>query len=153
MEVQSDSGRSLSFTITGDPPTQERHRLVFMRLPPRGQMRHHMYNPSGDKKRHYATMVRTAMLQHGLTIPYFNSDEPITVNIRFILPRGRQDLIRQDDGTAALTETAQTFPRSKDVHNLLKFVMDALQSVLYNNDVTITKVAVTKMFAQNADAR
>jgi Holliday junction resolvase RusA-like endonuclease len=112
-----------------------------------------MYDPSGNKKRRYATMVSTAMLQYGLTLPYFNSDEPVSVDIRFILPRRRQDVILQDDGSSVLTQTAQTFPRMKDVDNLLKFVMDALQSVLYNNDVTITSVRVTKVFAENANAR
>jgi hypothetical protein len=36
---------------------------------------------------------------------------------------------------------------------MIKFLMDALQGDLFNNDVIITKVIVTKMFAQNVQAR
>ena len=35
---------------------------------------------------------------------------------------------------------------------MLKFVMDALQGVVYENDVTITTVVCTKNFAEDADA-
>jgi len=152
MEVQSDLGRSLSFTITGDPPTQERHRLAFMRAPPMGRMGYHIYDPSSRRKRIYATMVRNAMVNYGLTVPYFASNEPITLGAIFVIPRRRQDLVQQG-GSTVLTQSAHAFPRKKDIDNLLKFVMDALQGVFYYNDVTITRVVVTKMFAVNPNAR
>ena len=50
MEVNSTSGRSISFTITGDPPTQERTKMAFSRAPPTSHMRPHMYDPSSSKK-------------------------------------------------------------------------------------------------------
>jgi hypothetical protein len=64
----------------------------------------------------------------------------------------RQDFVRQG-GRTLLDPAAQTFPRAKDINNKLKFVIAALQGGgLFNNDVMITKVIITKMFAQNAKA-
>ena len=91
------------------------------------------------------------MLQYGLTVPYFTSNEPIALEVVFVLPRRRMDLAKRG-GRTVVTQTAHTFPRIKDVDNLLKFVMDALQSVLYANDDTITKVVVSKTYSENADA-
>jgi Holliday junction resolvase RusA-like endonuclease len=153
MEVQGAEGRSISFTMTGDPPTQERHRFAFRRAPATN-FRHmpHMYDPSGTKKTRYATMVREAMVNYGLTHNYFSVDDPITLEVVFVLPRRKQDLRRQG-GMPILAEGAQTFPRGKDLDNMIKFLMDALQGDLFHNDVTITKVIVSKMFAQTIQER
>ena len=110
------------------------------------------YDPSGNKKTQYANLVRTAMLSYGLNVPYFAPNEPITMEVNFVVPRRKQDVVKQG-GSTVLKQSAQAFPTTKDVDNLLKFVMDALQGIVYRNDMTITKVIVTKMFAQNADVR
>jgi Holliday junction resolvase RusA-like endonuclease len=111
-----------------------------------------MYDPSADKKKRYGVVVKQAMLQYGLTIPYFSRDEPITVRVRYVLPRCRQDLVRQGDSTV-LTQSAQAFPRNKDVDNMIKVVMDALQGIMYHNDVIITQELGTNMFPENANVR
>ena len=151
MEAVGASGRSLSFVITGDPPSQERARIGVTRPPPNSRLRPYLYDPSSRRKERYATMVRTTMENYGLNTPYFAADEPIMVCVKFILPRRRQDLL-SEGGHTVLTADAQAFPRNKDVDNMLKFLMDALQGVLYENDVTITKALVTKLFADEADA-
>jgi Holliday junction resolvase RusA-like endonuclease len=74
------------------------------------------------------------------------------LEVAFVLPRHKKDWVRQG-ATTALTTTAQTFPRGKDINNMLKFVMDALQGVLFSNNATLTKVIVIKLFPQKADAR
>jgi Holliday junction resolvase RusA-like endonuclease len=148
MEVQTVSGCSVSFTILGDPPTQQRHRMAFLR----GRSRPHFYDPSGDGKRLYASLVRNSFLEYGLSTPYFSPEEPIVLRLLCVLPRRQQDLARAG-GRTVLTRFAQVFPRNKDVDNLLKFVMDALQGVVYRNDQTITTVIVTKTFPLIPDAR
>lgn len=148
IEVRSASGRSIAFVITGEPPVQARHRLIAQFG---GRFRPVFYDPSTVLKRRYKALVRTSMLQYGLTFPYFNSDEPITLEVRFVLARRVQDW-RLQGGTAVLLPSAQAFPRGKDVDNLLKLLMDALQGPLYANDNTITKVIVTKLFSQTPNA-
>jgi Holliday junction resolvase RusA-like endonuclease len=88
------------------------------------------------KKRHYATMVSDAMVDYGINQHYFAVDEPIALEVLFVLSRCRQDLVRQG-GKTLHAPTAQTFPRAKDLDNMSKFLMDALQEGLFNNDVTI----------------
>ena len=81
------NGRSISFVVTGDPPSQERARMAATRAPPVHRMRPYMYDPSSRRKEGYATIVRTTMEEYGLNTPYFATNEPITVNIKFVLPR------------------------------------------------------------------
>jgi Holliday junction resolvase RusA-like endonuclease len=149
MEVRSAFGRSIAFVITGEPPAQKRHRLHarFRRfIPPV------FYDPSAAHKVRYKALVNDAMLQYELgNAPFFNADEPITLEVRFVLARRVQDW-RFLGGTAVLRPSAQTFPRGKDVDNLLKLLMDALQGPIYSNDNTITKVIVSKLFSQTPNA-
>ena len=151
MEAVGASGRSISFVVTGDPPSQERARIGVHRPPPNSRLRPYLYDPSSRKKIVYATIVRTPMEDYGLNTPYFAADEPISLFVTFVLPRRRQDLTSDGD-TTVLTPDAQVFPRNKDVDNMLKFLMDSLQGIVYKNDVTITNVIVTKLFAEQADA-
>lgn len=155
IEVQSASGRSLAFAITGEPPVQERHRLMWRRTPPTaniGRLRPIFYDPSSAVKARYKAMVAASMVQYGLTPPYFNVDEAVTLEVRFVLARRRRDWRLLPDGTVVLTQHAQAFPRGKDVDNLLKLLMDALQGPIYTNDKTVTKVIVSKLFSENANA-
>jgi Holliday junction resolvase RusA-like endonuclease len=152
MEVLSPMTTGISFVMVGDPPTQQRHKMAFGRAPAAQwrRMRPHMYDPSARSKIHYASNVRMSLNEFGLTRPYFNEQEPLFLEVLFVLPRRRQDLVRRN-GFNVLTATAQAFPRNKDIDNMLKYLMDALQGELYANDVTITKVMVTKMFALNLE--
>ena len=151
IEERCATGRSISFVVTGDPFSQARARIAQSRAPPAYRMRPHMYDPSSRQKIAYANIVRTTMQQYGLNTPYFAADEPITIRVQFVLPRRRQDL-QSYGGNTVLSPDAQGFPRNKDIDNMLKFVMDALQGVLYENDVTITKAIVSKLFSVDADA-
>jgi Holliday junction resolvase RusA-like endonuclease len=146
MEVRSPNGRTVSFVMTGDPPSQERTRMVFMRT-----LRPRLFDPSGRKKRLFKQKVRDIMILYGLTFPYFTDDEPIALHLLLVLPRRKQDWMVRD-GVTVLRPSAQTFPRKKDVDNMLKFVMDALQEVLYNNDNTVVTISASKTYPEIADA-
>jgi Holliday junction resolvase RusA-like endonuclease len=153
MVVTDPTGSQVSFVMVGDLPTQQRHRVNFWQAPMvAGRNGPHTWDPSSKEKQDYTSQVRTAMVDYGCAHPYFDIDHPITLEVVFVLPRQKQDWVRQN-GVAILTPKAQTFPKGKDVDNMLKFVMDVLQDVLYANDTTITKVTITKMFPQQADAR
>jgi Holliday junction resolvase RusA-like endonuclease len=146
MEVRGPTGRTVSFIVTGDPPVQERPKMTWMRANwPR------MYDPSSRKKRLFAVMVMNHMVSHGLTIPYFTDDEPISFRLLLVLPRLKKDF-KVRNGVKVLRASAQAFPRKKDVDNMLKFVMDALHGLFYTDDVTVTTVSVTKTFPEIADA-
>jgi Holliday junction resolvase RusA-like endonuclease len=78
------------------------------------------------------------------------------MEVLFVLPRCSQDLVVQQATRWQHNCTYPVYPsipRAKDLDNLLKFVMDAFQGVIFCNNVTITKVFITKMYVQNANAR
>lgn len=147
MEVTSAGGKaSLSFTVVGDPPVQERAKMAH-----KGPYVAHMYDPSKGEKRAFATKAREAMAAMGVPTVvttgryYFKDYTEVALEAVFFLPRplnhytgkGERKRVRDD---------AVDYPQRKDVDNLLKFVMDALQGILYSNDNCLTKVTIIKRF-------
>jgi Holliday junction resolvase RusA-like endonuclease len=163
-EVGDSKGSTLSFIVTGDPPTQQRAKMNW-------KNRDHptIYDPSSSAKRRYGLAVKKAMVDIGLSsFPYLSGVQPVTLEIHFFLPRRtleihfflprRKQDIRIIQGTAldsgqpvgppvyVLTSKAQTYPVCKDVDNLLKFVMDALEKIVYKNDSCVVSSLATKEF-------
>jgi Holliday junction resolvase RusA-like endonuclease len=103
-------------TVKGSPIAQARPRATVIN----GRAR--VYDPTQRAKRAYRRAIGQAMTELGITdFPFFE--------------RTRLQL----KVTYGLSNNA------KDVDNLLKFVMDALESVLYDNDACIMSANETKM--------
>jgi Holliday junction resolvase RusA-like endonuclease len=102
-------------TVKGPPIAQARPRVrVF-----NGRAR--VYDPDQREKRAYRRAIRQAMAQLGITdFPFFER-RVLKLNVTFGLSNN-----------------------AKDVDNLLKFVMDALESVVYDNDAWIVDVHAKK---------
>jgi Holliday junction resolvase RusA-like endonuclease len=152
-EVEDSKGSTLSFIVTGNPPTQERARMNW-----KNQDHPTIYHPSSSAKKCYGLVVKQAMVDIGLSaFPYLSGVQPVTLEVHFFLPRRKQD-IRIVQGTAlgsgepvgppvyVLTSKAQAYPVCKDVDNLLKFVMDALEKIVYKDDSCVVSSLATKEF-------
>ncbi len=64
-----------------------------------------------------------------------------SLKVKFVLARPKKDFENNK-----LKANATSFPRGKDVDNLLKFVLDALEQTLYMNDTNIVHVECEKCF-------
>ena len=101
----------VTIEVQGEPRVQERARLSRIG----GVTR--IYDPSATLKSKFQRAVRNAFTDLGIhSFPLFEA-QPIKITIVF-----------------AITNMA------KDIDNLLKFVMDALQTVVYVNDRMVVKV-------------
>jgi hypothetical protein len=140
---------SLSFTILGNPRAQERHRikrLHTIKVPL-------FYDPSSNLKKAYAIKVREALVEMGLThLPYFTPQNAppgpsreemvgLMAQIHFLVPRPVSHFW---PNSRILKPSAPLYPRQKDIDNMLKFTLDALQGVVYKNDTSIRSVAMGK---------
>jgi Holliday junction resolvase RusA-like endonuclease len=106
---------SVSITVKSPPATQERNRSRIL------NGRIVVYDPSRQSKAKFKEAIRMAMLQLGIDeFPIFH--RPLKLTVTFGLSN-----------------------QAKDFDNLLKYVMDALQSVMYANDSIIFKVEGEKL--------
>jgi Holliday junction resolvase RusA-like endonuclease len=146
MEVINGGEKCLSLTSIGDPPVQMRPKIVW-RIRPVPVY----YDPSSRKKISFERSLRAALVSFGVaSFPYFNREaiaktKGLKLTLDLFLHRKKLDY-RVVGGVAVLREDCDTFPKKKDVDNMLKFIMDGLHHVIYDNDNVITKVVVTKDF-------
>jgi Holliday junction resolvase RusA-like endonuclease len=136
----SAGARSISFVVKGNPTIQRRAVMTW-----KGRSRPVLFDPSSRTKLLFRDAVRKEMAVIGLpTEAYFNESTAIKMNVKFVIPRPKKDFVRNK-----LTAGAMSFPRGKDIDNLLKFVMDALEQTLYMNDTNIVHVECEKCYCSD----
>jgi Holliday junction resolvase RusA-like endonuclease len=135
-------GRSISFVVKGTPVVQKRTVMAW-----KGRVRPHLLDPSMNAKRLFAQAVRIEMAAIGLSQEiYFTETTAIRCKVKFVLPRPKKDLVMTPT-PHLVVGGASSFPRGKDIDNLLKFVMDALEETIYVNDTNIIRVEAEKCYA------
>jgi Holliday junction resolvase RusA-like endonuclease len=137
-------GRSISFTVKGNPTVQSRTVMAW-----KGREKPCLLDPSKKSKRLFAEAVRLEM--KAIALPeslYFSEATALALRVKFVLPRHKKDLVFKK-GVLSLAANAPSFPRGKDVDNLLKFVKDALEDTLYKNDTDVVKVKAEKCFSSD----
>jgi hypothetical protein len=149
--------RTLSFTVTGDPPSQARHRISWKGV---GKWKNRttpvIYDPSAPMKTQYAERVSQELRDLGLTLPYFTAtggspknnqeDNGLIMEAMFCLQRPPSHYDRQ----GSLLSDVPKYPRHRDIDNMLKFAMDALQHVVYHNDACIRYIIIDKEYSKEA---
>jgi Endodeoxyribonuclease RusA len=142
-DVVSEGIRTVTFTVHNKMPVLERPKLAF-----RG--RHHpvLYDSCGKKKTEYSSDFQRFIVNDTATNPVWpmfcgSEVAGVELNVRFFLQRRADDYIGKTD---VLKETAQRFPKKKDIDNLLKFLLDAMNGWVYGDDSCVTAVTATKQF-------
>jgi Holliday junction resolvase RusA-like endonuclease len=146
--IRSDSatGSSIAFTVTGDPPIQQRPRVSW-----KSRSKPVVYDASASEKAKWKSSLRLFLQEHGVTqFPVFSTMAPtkgMKVNVSFHFKHPKSDYQKNGE----LLARANQFPAIKDIDNLLKFVMDAMEGVVYVNDKVVDHVEARKMFVKDED--
>ena len=121
----------IRFIIEGSPKPQKRHRHT---------SKGWTYDPSSGDKKAFILMLRSEA-----SIKPFNG--AITVKIRFAMPYPKK-YFRTGKFKGQLKPNAPfEFINRPDIDNLLKFVMDAGNIVLWHDDCQIWKVTMEKVYS------
>jgi hypothetical protein len=137
-------GRLISFVVKGTPAVQKRTVMAW-----KGCLRPHLLDPSMNAKRLFAQAVWIEMAAIGLPQEiYFTETTAICCKVNLILPRPKKDLAMMPTPHLVVSG-ASSFPRGKEVNNLLKFVMDAIEETLYVNNTNIICVEAKKCYAMD----
>jgi Holliday junction resolvase RusA-like endonuclease len=106
--ANNDPNYSLHMTVEGVPMVQERPRHAF------NGNTVHVFDPSARAKKSFKKAIRRSLFDLGVhqgMLPLFKGQQSLEVTVEFWV---KNDL--------------------KDVDNLFKFVLDALEKVVYHND-------------------
>lgn len=155
-DIDIDSSRKIEFTIRGNPLPLARHRS-------KGKF---MYNPSAKKQEQFRNVMLHSLLPNSCfnntststrtnavprdtntVIPFFDQEESIAVKILFRLKRPKNHFRSSIPGPGRLRPVHATNLQNtrQDVDNLAKFVLDALNGVLYDDDRQIVSLNVLKV--------
>jgi Endodeoxyribonuclease RusA len=145
MIVVLEQQKNLSFVVYGDPPVQQR-----IKVNSRMRMKPVCYDPSAGSKVAWRSLLRRELLQIGENqFPIFpdggDNAKGLMVTMKFHMSRRRADY-RTVKGEPVLKVEHQQFPESKDVDNMVKYLMDAMDSVLFSDDKIIVRVIAEKCF-------
>ncbi len=126
--------RTISFTALAESPVQEAHRVSNWGFHP------HIYDPSSHNKIRWRGALREALVDCRLTTvtqPFFSlQDGPLKCELDFYFVKRNNEVI----------------PGRKDVDNMVKFILDAFEGPLYENDNAIVELTATKKFSTTNDA-
>ena len=149
------NSKKIEFTIRGNPLPLARHRS-------KGRF---MYNPSAKKQEQFRDVTLHSLPKSffnntstagindivqrdtNTVIPFFDQEESIAVKILFRLKRPKNHFRSSIPGPGRLRPRHATNLQNtrQDVDNLAKFVLDALNGVLYDDDRQIVSLSVLKV--------
>jgi Holliday junction resolvase RusA-like endonuclease len=85
--------------------------------------------PSQYEEREFASVVTDIFVERLGRVPTFQRTSALTVDVHFLFP---------DQGSSIFA--------TADIDNLCKFVLDALNGILYNDDRQIVTLKASKLF-------
>lgn len=151
--TQSDDNPSISFVIVGDPIVQQRPKMTY-----KSRKFPIMYDPSRNEKIIFKNAIKQSLIVHGYNdFPFFkiNHTDPfhskgLYLNVTFYCNRCKDDY-RIKSGMLLRKERVHVYPSKKDTDNMLKFVMDGFDNIIYDDDKCIVKITAEKKFIREED--
>ena len=119
------------FTVKGSPKAQKRHRHT---------RKGFTYDPSVNDKRDFLALMHSEAPKS----PYMGA---ITLKVRFCMPYPKK-WFRTGKFAGELKPNAPVIYTNKpDIDNMLKFIMDSGNGVIWHDDSQIWKVVVEKVYS------
>ena len=124
-----------TIVVPGTPLPQKRHRSSFRS----GKIRN--YDPSAKDKKKFKVIA-------GVLAPRSALKGDISLNVTFYMPRPKTHR-RTGKYSKLLKKDAPLWHSIKpDIDNLVKFVMDALQGILWEDDCKIVSLEARKLYSE-----
>ena len=130
------------FVICGNPTPLARHRTY----------RGYQFNPSAKKQQQFKDVLvnMTKSTNNNIgnnSLLLFPEGEYLAATILFRLKRPKNHFISNTPGKGRLKAKSPDFlhPSRSDIDNLVKFVLDAFNGILYSDDKQIVRLCTTKV--------
>lgn len=127
------------FTVPGDPSPQSRYAIG------KGGNK---YDPSKAKKLQFRSAAQNSLSLIESDKAMFGRDVVLSMSVVFRMRRPDSHFVGRNRASATLKSTAPSavLVNRSDVDNLLKFVMDALNTVLYEDDKQVAAVHAFRLY-------
>jgi Holliday junction resolvase RusA-like endonuclease len=136
VDLSRDENPIYQIAVAGKPKPLPRHRKSW---------RKGFYNPASKDMQHFKTAVKAAIPQT-LIGPIFGKEVPVVVTMKFFLRRPNSDFSIGPRGECRLrTMLPFVRPNRPDIDNLVKFVLDALNGLLFHDDAQVVKLVAYKL--------
>lgn len=144
----------LSFVVKGVFAVQERGRIAAVHVGKKPRI----YDPSAKEKKDFTAALREELEEYGVKdFPFFTAPQtnPLTskglmLEVAFFMNRIKDDF-EKVNGVEQLKEICQQYPAKKDADNMLKFLMDALHDVVYDDDKCVVNIIASKSLIDTYD--
>lgn len=139
----------IAFTIEGNPKALSR---PIISRSPKSSQKVWLRDPCKEAKKLFRESVRQTVFKGGesTTDVVFNIDIPLTVDISFFLQVPQYMFVNNDRHKGRLKpERISSWPTKPDLDNLDKFVLDALQGFIFENDSQIVSQTICKSYDWN----
>ena len=131
----------LTFTVQAVPVAQPRQRHTIMNTGPHKFIKNYIpgNHPVVDYKNFVRMEARRALARQSAVAKAYFRTEPLTVDLRFYLPRPKSKSGRK--WPDILPHTGRP-----DIDNLFKSTVDALTGIIWNDDKQIYKTSLMKFY-------
>jgi len=131
----------LRLKIYGNPRPLQRHRT---------SRRQHTYNPSVKYQKSFQEALKKVIFDfrgESIDAPFFDATEFLAMSIIFRMKRPKSHFVNNKPGPGRLKKKSPSdlSPIRADVDNLIKFVLDSMNGIMYEDDRQITSIHATKL--------
>ena len=140
IDLSSDQPEKCTFYLPGNPVPLPRSR--FNRSKSRCP-----YNPANKKKKECQRLIKEQVSSCSKG-PLFPSNIPVTLNVYFCIRRPNEDFKGQNRERSELKGQRRNLfapVRKPDLDNLLKFILDAMQGVIYTDDTQVVSIVCARL--------
>jgi Holliday junction resolvase RusA-like endonuclease len=154
--IKHSGDNSLTFTIEGNPKALSRpiisRAVKSSNKAAKFSNKVWLRDPCKEAKKVFRESVRRIVFKGGETTAdvVFDLNIPLTVNIRFFLQVPQHLFVNNDRHMGRLKPgRTSSWPTKPDLDNLDKFVLDALQGLIFANDSQIVSQTICKSYDWN----
>lgn len=150
-EEQIEHAFNRRHCIAFSPVPQARHRYVYLNSP-----RMQIYDPNARAKLYFkAEVMRHLSELFGIS----DQDYPLTtsyvsVDVTFMISRPDNHFVGNNRDRGIRPDFEHTSPTAQgDIDNFMKFFLDAIKGIFYNDDRNVIASRATKLFTTDPNGR
>ena len=136
IQYQNSQGRGFVLSVEGNPCSQKRHRHA-----KRGR-RIITYDPSSEDKKKFKTQVQSKIKGRPLK-------KPLGLSVCFYIRRPKKHYRTGKFSHLLKKNSPKICIQKPDIDNLIKFVLDACNDLLWEDDKLIYEIESRKVFSEN----
>jgi hypothetical protein len=145
-EMVGVDGETSSFIVTIAYPPRALRRSIFVRS------RGYAINPDSRELLVFKGLLQNSFLP-GTPLPYYpNLDSPIYLAMTFRMKRPNYHFINSNRANKIRPAYATAIPKKKDLDNMVKFVMDAANGIIYPDDRQVTYILANKFYHEDTSS-